>query len=58
MDFVKDLVTVLFSMEADLTQIPHNDYSRLLPRPLPILRGDVRSTLRPADVYAADQRPH
>ena len=53
MDFVKDLVTVLFSMEADLTQIPHNDYSRLLPRPLPILRGDVTCTL-----WHADLDPH
>ena len=30
-DFVNDLVTILLSVEADLTQILQNDYPRLFP---------------------------
>ena len=54
-DLVNDLVTFLRSVEADLTpfaieadlpQIPQDDYPRLCPpRPLPILTEDVTCTL-------------
>ena len=68
MDLVNDLVTFLRSVEADLTpfaieadlpQIPQDDYPRLCPpRPLPILTEDVTCTLRPADLYDVLVRDH
>lgn len=50
--------SLTFIMESDLTQ-----FSKMiildscLPRPLPILRVDVTSTLWPADLYTVGQRP-
>lgn len=53
MDFVNNLLTFLLCVEADLTQMPDS-----LPRPLPILWGEMSRALHGLLASVNSPRPH